>query len=135
MKGIFSALLALCMVVQGSAQPNEMKEEKLIGKWLITSIQIDGQMKDVTDRLYEIEFNADGKMTSKVCNRMWGNYTTTGDSLSFGPIMSTKMMCDEIGYETALGKVFMEANGFEHEGDKIILVKGNKKLMVLSGLP
>lgn len=42
------------------------------------------------------------------CNRFSGSYTIVGDSLRFGPLMSTKMACPgndqvEIGYLAALG--------------------------------
>lgn len=44
------------------------------------------------------------------CNRFSGSYTITGDSLTFGPLMSTKMACPgrdqvEVGYLAALGAV------------------------------
>jgi heat shock protein HslJ len=42
------------------------------------------------------------------CNRFSGSYAVTGDSLHFGPLMSTKMACPgqdqvEVGYLAALG--------------------------------
>lgn len=42
------------------------------------------------------------------CNRFSGSYTLAGDSLRFGPLMSTKMACPgqdqvEVGYLAALG--------------------------------
>ncbi|HWA15499.1 MAG TPA: META domain-containing protein [Gemmatimonadales bacterium] len=42
------------------------------------------------------------------CNRFSGTYTVAGDSLRFGPLMSTKMACpgqDQVegGYLAALG--------------------------------
>lgn len=42
------------------------------------------------------------------CNRFSGTYTVVGDSLHFGPLMSTKMACPgqdqvEVGYLAALG--------------------------------
>jgi heat shock protein HslJ len=44
------------------------------------------------------------------CNRFSGSYTVAGDSLHFGPLMSTKMACPgqdqvEVGYLAALGAV------------------------------
>jgi heat shock protein HslJ len=44
------------------------------------------------------------------CNRFSGNFTVAGDSLHFGPLLSTKMACPgndqvEVGYLAALGAV------------------------------
>ena len=44
------------------------------------------------------------------CNRFSGSYTLSGDSLSFGPLISTKMACAqgndvEVSYLAALGNV------------------------------
>lgn len=44
------------------------------------------------------------------CNRFSGAYTVAGDSLHFGPLLSTKMACPgsdqvEVGYLAALGAV------------------------------
>lgn len=44
------------------------------------------------------------------CNRFSGTYTLSGDTLSFGPLASTKMACPqgndvEVAYLAALGKV------------------------------
>jgi heat shock protein HslJ len=66
---------------------------ELNGAYMITSI---GD-KDVSSYSLEISFNPEENRVSGFagCNRFFGNYKFTGDSLQFGAIGSTKMLCDE----------------------------------------
>lgn len=44
---------------------------------------------------FTITFGADGKFSAKTdCNSMGGSYTSSGDTLTFGPIAMTKMFCE-----------------------------------------
>jgi heat shock protein HslJ len=64
------------------------------------------------DRAPDLTFSAAESRASGFagCNRFSGTYTTMGDSLHFGPLMSTKMACPgqdqvEVGYLAALSAV------------------------------
>ncbi len=48
-----------------------------------------------------VKFEADGKVTGRLgCNRFTGSYTQDGPSLTFGPLASTRMACDEAKMKT-----------------------------------
>jgi heat shock protein HslJ len=42
---------------------------------------------------------------------------------------STRMMCPEMDYESAIGKAFSEAESFEYDKNQMTLKKGDKVLM------
>lgn len=62
-----------------------------IGRWLAEDIRGGG----VIDRLQTVlDIAADGTITGTGgCNRIRGKATITGDAISFGPMISTKMAC------------------------------------------
>jgi len=48
-----------------------------------------------TEPLVTLQFGADGRAAGKGgCNQYSGPYQTTGDAISFGAMISTKMACD-----------------------------------------
>lgn len=61
------------------------------GRWLAEDIRGGG----VLDRVQSVlEIAADGTVTGRGgCNRMGGTATISGSSITFGPIISTKMAC------------------------------------------
>jgi heat shock protein HslJ len=74
----------------------------------------------------------DGKVSgSGGCNQYSGDYTTDGDSISFGPLASTQMACEdpdvnaqEAAYLAALGTV----SSFRLEGDRLDLLAADDSL-------
>ena len=62
-------------------------------------VAIDGEA--VSGDAYRLEFGADRLSGQAGCNRLSGTYTVTGDRLTPGPIMSTRMACPEprMGHE------------------------------------
>jgi heat shock protein HslJ len=73
---------------------------------------------------------ASGRMSSATdCNTVGGVYTISGDSLSFGPLMSTLMFCEgseELEYHTSLGLV----SGFEINDSELYLKNDQGEVMV-----
>lgn len=49
-----------------------------------------------TDRPFVLSFQGDTSMGSQTdCNSLGGSYTTEGNALTFGPLMMTKMFCED----------------------------------------
>ncbi len=98
---MFAVLLSACFA---AAEPS------LSGThWLLT--ELNGQPA-VPDRQPTLNFEEKQVSGNGSCNGFGGDYTVSGDQLTFGPIMSTMMACVENGimdqesaYFDALGKV------------------------------
>jgi heat shock protein HslJ len=103
------------------------------GKWLITSMVINGKLTDVSAKAYEFEFKTAGKQVfTKICNNMSGGYTMEGNTIKFGPMRSTKMLCPETDYESAFSQAIMQVDTVEYERNRMHLKKGNETLLILT---
>ena len=77
--------------------------------------------------VYKMSFDLDAsenKISGKTnCNTYSGNYTLTNNEFSFGPIMSTKMYCEEhvMKEEHNLFKAFGEATTFVFDNNMFTL--------------
>ncbi len=79
----------------GEADPNRMTLSMKSWTW-ISALYNDGrEIKPNQAGKFTITFLADGGFSVTTdCNSMGGSYTTDGELLTFGPIMSTKMYCE-----------------------------------------
>lgn len=73
-----------------------------------------------------LEFHkAGGKVMGNTgCNQLNGSYSTEGDKISFGPLMTTKMACPGNG-ETSFMTALSEVNGYKIENLKLYLTAGS----------
>ena len=80
-------------------------------KWVLQSLLVDGQQVSIPANVkVTIEFEGNMTRGNGPCNRYFGSYEVKGNVISFGPIGSTKMFCQEVmelesEYFSALGKV------------------------------
>lgn len=126
MKFFLMTIFATTLLTMGMAQENNGPA----GKWLIISVLQEGKLTDVSAKAWEVEFKkAEGEVGTKICNSMAGKYTVTGNKIKFGAMRSTRMMCPEMDYESAIGKAFSEAESFEYDKNRMTLKKGVKVLM------
>jgi heat shock protein HslJ len=67
------------------------------GQWKLVSYgSTSDQIPAVPDVETSIEFK-DGQMSGNVgCNSFSGEYTVDGDTITFGPVMSTMMYCEAV---------------------------------------
>ena len=65
------------------------------------------------------------------CNRISGKYTLPGkEKIKFGPLMSTKMACPDIGDgESIFMNAISKSNSFTIDGTNLILKDGNTEIM------
>jgi putative lipoprotein len=69
-------------------------------------------------------FGEDGKVSGTMgCNRFGGEYETKGDQLTFGPLMSTLMGCQEpiMSQETTVMAIMSDTVSYKVDGSALIL--------------
>lgn len=95
------------------------------GTWHFEDGTVKGaELKALGPEATQLVVDSDGSFHGKAgCNNIMGKMTFEGDTVSFGPIASTKMMCEakqmafEDSYLAALGAV----TNAEIDGDKLTL--------------
>ena len=65
------------------------------------------------------------------CNQMSGNYTLDGKEIHFGEVLSTKMACADIEFETAFLTTLNSIDRYEMNGTDLLLKKKKETLLVL----
>ncbi|WP_295445839.1 META domain-containing protein [uncultured Thiodictyon sp.] len=111
-----------------------MRPAPLVGQWQLTGYNNGKQAMVSTLNGTEItlELRDDGTLGgSDGCNRYMSGYTLTGETLTVGPLASTRMACkgrqgaaEQAGdYATALATV----TGYRIEGDELILLTSADK--------
>jgi heat shock protein HslJ len=115
-------ILAACSV--GSSPSIE-------GQWKLVSYNQTPAMPDVETN---IEFK-DGQVNGNVgCNGFGGSYTVSGDTITFGPIMSTMMFCEGPVGEQELGTfgVLQDETSFVLDGSTLTIISadGNSSLVL-----
>lgn len=90
----------------------------------INSIEISDA--DYTRERPQLEFHkADGKvMGTTGCNQLNGTYTTTGNNIAFGPLLTTKMACPGTG-EIQFTQALSEVSFFKIVNLKLYLFSGS----------
>ncbi len=70
-----------------------------------------------------VHFNPDGKVTgSGGCNRFFGSYSTSGNTIKIGPLASTRKGCPGLlEAETAFFATLEAAKSFTQDGDSLVL--------------
>jgi heat shock protein HslJ len=70
-----------------------------------------------------VHFNPDGKITgSGGCNRFFGSYTISGNTIKIGPLASTRKGCPGLlEAETAFFATLEAAKRFAQDGDSLVL--------------
>lgn len=70
-----------------------------------------------------VHFDPDGKVTgSGGCNRFFGSYSISGNTIKIGPLASTRKGCPGLlEAETAFFATLEAAKSFAQEGDSLVL--------------
>ena len=116
-------------------EKNSSMQEELSGTYMVESIEA---AKGFSEKLY-ISFDASTKAVTGFsgCNTFFGNYTTDGKTITFGPLATSKKYCQEgqnnieRQFLDALGKVdsYDIKEGFIYlSNNNGQLVKANKQL-------
>lgn len=105
------------------------------GQWKLISYGLaSSQIPAVPDVETSIEFNSDGRMNGNVgCNSFNGGYTLDGDTITFGPIMSTMMFCEGPVGDQEMGTLaaFTESATFVLDGNTLTITSADGKSVVV----
>ena len=107
------------------------------GQWALVSYgPADSQLSAAPDVDTSIDFASDGTLNGNVgCNGFGGDFTVEGDTITFGPIVSTMMFCEgSVGeQEAATLVVFQESASFVLDGDTLTVTSADgSSVLVLS---
>jgi len=101
----------------------------VVGTWSLVSYgPADELVSAAPDVETSIEFNDQGEVAGNVgCNGFGGEYEVDGETLAFGPIMSTLMFCEgPVGeQETVTLNVLQESTSFELDGDTLTITSAD----------
>lgn len=123
MKRLFIGLLAAFTIAACAGGASESIE----GQWALVSY---GPTSSQTPALPDVETSIefmDGRMGGNVgCNGFGGEYEVDGGSITFGPVVSTMMFCEDIAdQESGTLAVFQEEATFVLDGDRLTITSAD----------
>ena len=130
-----SALLAGVIMVLSACSP-KLSPDSSWGsrRWVVIEMkEVPVQQSGGRQDAYVEFFPAEKRFTGNGgCNRINGNYTLEKRSdLRFSDIVSTKMSCPDLAFETAFLATLADVNRFEMLDDNMLLKDDNKVLLIL----
>jgi heat shock protein HslJ len=124
---LFLLSLALSACASGSNSPS------IVGTWKLTAYGPSASPTPaVADVDASIKFDSDGKLSgSGGCNSLGGDYKVEGDQITFGPIISTLMACEEprMTQEGTVTQVMNESASYTIEGNMLTISKDGTVLV------
>jgi heat shock protein HslJ len=123
---VLLAVFALAACTGGSSGSVE-------GKWKLVSYgSPSAQTPAVEGVETSIEFK-DGQMSGNVgCNGFSGEYTVEGDTITFSPVISTMMFCENVAdQETGTLAAFQGAAKFTVDGNKLTITSEDGNAVVV----
>lgn len=110
--------LAICWVAGGSSVSHAAS---LAGsEWSPSS-----QASNTSEKQQFIQFQSEGRVSGFAgCNRFFGSYESSGDSLSFGVLGATKMMCppEAMDREQTLFENLSRVATFQRDQQRLTLI-------------
>ncbi len=91
--------------------------------WRLASLQeAGGAQVDLLDQVYTLHFDEDGSLGATMdCNTGGGTYEVDGNTLTFGPVVSTLMFCSEASVASNYGVSLARVERYSFAGDELIL--------------
>lgn len=110
-----------------------LPQENIGGQWVISGIFKDGQKEDIASKNFVMGFNEGAhKITGKVCNGFGGNLATEkGNRITIANIISTKMYCPDMEYETLVLEALQKSTNYSLENGMLVLQQDGKSLLEL----
>jgi heat shock protein HslJ len=111
---------------EGEANPNVMTLNMKTWTWIKTQYNNDTEVMPHKAEAFTLIFNADGKVSATTdCNSMNGSYEVDGSKISFSPMVSTRMYCEN-SQENVFGKLLQEEISsflFTAKGELVFVLK------------
>jgi heat shock protein HslJ len=124
-------LFVICLAI--SACSPKSTSTSLFGTWKLTAYgSANSPIPAVSDAEASLTFNSDGTVTGNGgCNGLGGDYEVKDDQITFGPIMSTLMACDDprMTQEGTFTQVMNETASFQIDGNTLTITKDNTVLV------
>jgi heat shock protein HslJ len=118
-----------------NATPEPTSAADLAGtSWTLVSI---GDATVVEGSAPHLAFGVDGNASGSTgCNSFNGPYTFDGAALTFGPLATTRMACEEnlMGQETAVLEALAGVNGWEIDAEGLLHLTGGTELVLQPSL-
>lgn len=107
--------------------------ETLAATWTLTSFTGEDVAKLYTGKVPTIVFAADGKVSGNGgCNSYRGTYTLEENTVTFGPLMSTKMACPSLDGETKFTQALSSPLQATINGNTLVFLKEGEVVMQFS---
>ena len=107
----------------------------ITGQWkLVSHGSASNQTPAAPDVDTSIEFKSGGPMSGNVgCNSFGGDYEVKGDTITFGPVMSTMMFCEGPVGNQEMGTlaVFQESAKFVLDGDTLTITSADGNSVIV----
>ena len=118
-----------------NATPEPTSAADLAGtSWTLVSI---GGAPVVEGSGPHLTFGSDGKASGSTgCNSLSGTYATDGAALTFGPLATTRMACEEalMAQEAAVLEALAGVSGWEIDADGLLHLTGGTELVLQPSL-
>lgn len=105
-------------------------------RWILTEMKGVPVQLSGTNRDAYLEFSWTDKhfAGNGGCNHLSGTYTLEKKKdIHFSEVITTKMSCPDIAFETTFLNALHEIDKFETEGDRLLLKDGKKTLLIFQG--
>ena len=101
--------------------------------WELEYIYTDGNaVEPPQDHNATLAFLKDSKIAGDTgCNRFFGEYEAKGNSLKFGQVGTTRMMCPQMQFENAWMEVINNTDSFEMDKEQMILKDSTGNIIAL----
>lgn len=131
MKSLVIGLMAILMLSACAGGSSA----SIQGQWKLLSYgPVNDQTLAASDVETSIEFDSEGRMSGNVgCNGFGGDYTVDGDTITFGPVMSTMMFCEAVAdQESSTLAVLQETTTFVINGSTLTITSedGNSSVVL-----
>ncbi len=135
MKKYLLILFILCLAVSACSPKSTSTSSSLVGTWKLTAYgPASSPTPAVSDVNASITFDVNGTLSGNGgCNSMSGDYKVEGDQITFGPIMSTLMGCDEprMSQEGTVHQVLTDTATFKIEGNTLTILNKDTVLVFM----
>lgn len=99
--------------------------------WQLSSMKLGVNEVDMGDKKTTLVFSADGLEGMGPCNSYFGNYSTSGSSISVAEFGSTEMACEELNTENQYFGLLTKATGYSANEKELTLFAEGGELAFL----
>lgn len=136
MKQYLLSIVVFLLLVSCSHKitPVEAVKNDFSGSWQIITVNgITVIKKDAGNEMPYLDFNTTNNTITGTtgCNRLNGKATITNNSISFGPLATTKMLCLNAQYEQPILQTLIGNLSYTYEHEIITISKEGRTIMTL----